>query len=89
VRKETSREADRFGDRSAIVGVEFCGRCDTVECYPFVLHYLWLIPEVTAIDGYVVAVRCEAGSDLVDSFFSTAGYVRLRRYSQKKPYARH
>ncbi len=66
-------EVDGLRDGAAIVGVEFGLGGDGSQCESLVGDLFRAVPEVSAIDGDVVALAGEAGADLVDSLFRTAG----------------
>lgn len=66
-------EVERLGDGAAIVGVEFCFRGDGAEDHPFVGGFCGAVPEVPAVDGYLMAFVGKAGADLVDAFLGPAG----------------
>jgi len=76
-REHTGGEIEGFRDRAAVVRVQVgCGR-DRAEGHSLVGNLFGPVPEMPTIDGDVVALVSEAGTDLVDAFFCTTCHERI------------
>lgn len=76
-REGPGREVDRLGDGAPVVGVEVGLWGDGPERHPVVGGLPWTVPEVAPVDGHVVSVLGETGTDLVDPLLGSTRDERV------------
>jgi len=75
--RHVRREPECGYDRAPLVVELVVARTDAIEGHPLVLDCFWAIPPVTAVDGYLVAVRGEPAADLVNALLGPSLTERI------------